>query len=130
MPNEPLNAPGAPAPSGPYSPAVVATGSRTIWISGQIADGPDGSVVGGEDPGEQARECLRKIDALLEAAGASRSDVVRLGVFLTDMSDRAAVAEARVEYFGDHRPTATLVEISALVTPQLKVEIEAVAVLP
>ena len=129
MPNEPLNAPGAPAPTGPYSPAVVATGSRTIWISGQIADAPDGSVVGGDDAGEQARECLRKIDALLGAAGASRSDVVRIGVFLTDMADRAAVASARIEYFGDHRPTATLVEVSALVAPELRVEIEAVAAL-
>ena len=57
---------------------------------------------------------------------ASR-DIVRIGVFLTDMADRPAVAAARVKYFGDHRPTATLVEVSALVTPQLKVEIEAVA---
>ena len=129
MQNEPLNAPGAPAPTGPYSPAVVATGSRTIWISGQIADAPDGSIVGGDDAGEQARECLRKIDALLVAAGASRSDIVRIGVFLTDMADRAAVAAARIEYFGDHRPSATLVEVSALVTPELKVEIEAVAAL-
>jgi enamine deaminase RidA (YjgF/YER057c/UK114 family) len=86
--------------------------------------------VGGDDAGEQARECLRKIDALLDAAGASRTDVVRIGVFLTDMADRATVAAARIEYFGDHRPTATLVEISALVMPALKVEIEAVAVLP
>jgi reactive intermediate/imine deaminase len=128
MPNETVTAEGAPASSGPYSPAVLATGTRVLSISGQIADAPDGSVVGGGDAYEQAQECLRKLDGLLRAAGASRTDVVRVGIFLTDMADRAAVAKARVEYFGEHRPAATLVQITALVTPALKVEIEATAV--
>jgi enamine deaminase RidA (YjgF/YER057c/UK114 family) len=97
-------------------------------ISGQIAGNPDGSVVGGEDAYEQARECLRRMDELLDAAGATRTDVVRVGIFLTDIADRPDVARARVEYFGEHRPAATLVEISALVTPELKVEIEATAI--
>lgn len=128
MPNETVIAGGEPAPAGPYSPAVLATGTRIMTISGQIADAPDGSVVGGGDAGEQARECLRKIDALLRAAGAAKTDVVRVGIFLTEMADRAAVAKARIEYFGDHRPAATLVQITALVAPELKVEIEATAV--
>ena len=127
MPNETVIAEGAPAPSGPYSPAILATGTRVLTISGQIADGVDG-VVGGDDAGEQARECLRKLDALLQAAGASKADVVKVTIFLTDMADRAAVAQARVEYFGEHKPAATLVEISALVVPELKVEIEATAI--
>jgi enamine deaminase RidA (YjgF/YER057c/UK114 family) len=99
-----------------------------LTISGQIAGNPDGSVVGGEDAYEQARECLRRMDELLDAAGATRTDVVRVGIFLTDIADRPDVARARVEYFGEHRPAATLVEISALVTPELKVEIEATAI--
>ncbi len=53
---------------------------------------------------------------------------MRVGVYLTDMADRAGVARARVEYFGDHRPAATLVEIAALLTPELTVEIEATAI--
>lgn len=126
MPNETITAEAAPAPAGPYSPAVLATGTRVLTISGQIAGGPDGAVV--SDAGEQARDCLRKIDALLSAAGAAKTDVVRVGIFLTDMADRAEVAKARIEYFGDHRPAATLVQITALVTPELKVEIEATAV--
>jgi len=128
MPNEVVTAEGAPAPAGPYSPATLATGSRVLNISGQIAADADGPVVGGEDPYEQARECLRKLDELLRAAGASKADVVRVGIFLTDIADRPAVAKARVEYFGDHRPAATLVAISALVAPELKVEIEATAI--
>jgi enamine deaminase RidA (YjgF/YER057c/UK114 family) len=91
-----------------------------LSISGQIAEGADA--------GEQARRCLQAIDELLTAAGASKTDVVRLGIFVTDMVDRAAIADARIEYFGDHRPAATLVEVSALVSPDFKVEIEATAI--
>jgi enamine deaminase RidA (YjgF/YER057c/UK114 family) len=128
MPNEVVTAEGAPSASGPYSPATLATGTRVLNISGQIAGNPDGSVVGGDDAYEQARECLRRMDELLRAAGATKEDVVRVGIFLTNIADRPEVATARVEYFGEHRPAATLVEISALVTPELKVEIEATAI--
>jgi enamine deaminase RidA (YjgF/YER057c/UK114 family) len=123
MPSEPVHVPDLPAPTGPFSPATLATGTRVLSISGQVAIEPAGA-----DAEEQARQALRQIDALLEAAGATKTDVVRVGIFLTDMADRAAVARARVDYFGDHRPAATLVEISALVTPELLVEIEATAV--
>ncbi len=129
MPNQTITADGAPAPTGPYSPAVLASGTKTLWISGQIADSPDGGIVGGDNAEEQARECLRKLDALLAAASASKTDVVKVCVFLTDMADRPAVAKARVDFFGEHRPAATLVEVSALALPGLKVEIEAFAVL-
>jgi enamine deaminase RidA (YjgF/YER057c/UK114 family) len=71
---------------------------------------------------------LRNLDAILSAAGARREDVVRITVFLTDMADRDAVAAARVEYFGEHRPAATLVQVAALVAPDYLVEIEATAV--
>jgi len=123
MPTTPVTAEGAPAPTGPFAPATLASGTRVLTISGQVASEPAGA-----DAEEQARQALRQIDALLKAAGAEKSDVVRVGVYLTDMADRAAVARARVEYFGDHRPAATLVEVSALVAPELTVEIEATAV--
>jgi reactive intermediate/imine deaminase len=118
----------APAASGPFSPAVLGTGTQVLALSGQVSAAPDGSLVGEGDAGEQARQCLRNLDALLRAAGATREDVVRVGIFLTDMADRAAVARARIEYFGDHRPAATLIEVSALVAPEFLVEIEATAV--
>ena len=115
-------------PAAPFAPAVLADGARVQTISGQIADATDGEIVGVGDAEEQARQCLRNIDALLEAAGAARTDIVRIGVYLTDMGDRAAVARARAEYFGDHKPASTLVEVSGLVAPELKVEIEATAI--
>jgi 2-iminobutanoate/2-iminopropanoate deaminase len=128
MSNEPLTSTEIAPTSGPYSPAVLARGGQTLWISGQIALGPDGQLLGAGDAEEQARQCLRNVDALLRAAGATKEDVVRVTIYLTDIADRAAVARARTEYFGDHKPAATLVEIAALVAPELKVEIEATAV--
>jgi 2-iminobutanoate/2-iminopropanoate deaminase len=127
MPNDVITAAGGPAPTGPFSPAILATGTRILSISGQIGDGPDGTIVDG-DAGEQARQALRNLDALLTAAGAQRSDVVKFTIFLTDIPDRAAVAAARAEFFGDHKPAATLVGVADLVLPELKVEIEATAI--
>lgn len=129
MANSPVVSIDGAKPSGaPFSPAILATGTRVLIISGQIADAPDGSIVGVDDAEEQARQCLRNIDVLLTSAGAARTDVVKVGVYLTDMADRAAVARARVEYFGDHKPAATLFQVTALVSAELKVEIEAVAI--
>jgi 2-iminobutanoate/2-iminopropanoate deaminase len=128
MANQAIFAEGGSTPTGPFSPAVLATGTQVLSISGQVADGPDGQLVGGDDAGLQARQALANIDALLEAAGASKTDVVKVGVYLTDMADRAAVGEARVEYFGDHKPAATLFAVAGLVSPELKVEIEVTAV--
>jgi len=128
MPNEIVVPEGANPPTGPFAPAILATGTRMLSVSGQIADAPDGSLVGGGDAEEQARQCLRNLDALLQSAGATKDDVVKIGVFLTDMDDRPAVARARSEYFGDHKPASTLFEVSRLVLPELRVEIEATAV--
>ena len=102
--------------------------TRVLSISGQIADGPNGEIVGGGDAGAQARQALRNIDALLVAAGATRADVVKISVFVTDIADRAAIAAARMEFFGDHKPAATLFKVAGLVTPELLVEIEATAI--
>jgi enamine deaminase RidA (YjgF/YER057c/UK114 family) len=128
VPTEPISAASTPPARGHYSAAILATGTRILEISGALADGPDGSLVGGDDAEEQARQCLRNIDGLLEAAGAKKTDIVRIGVFLTDMADRPAVARAREEYFGDHKPAATLVAVKSLVLPEFKVEIEATVV--
>jgi enamine deaminase RidA (YjgF/YER057c/UK114 family) len=70
------------------------------------------------------------MDAALKAVGAGAEHVVKLTVYLTDVADRAKINPIRQRYFGSHRPASTLVEVSALVLPELKVEIEAQAVLP
>lgn len=116
-------------PGGPFSPAVVASFGSLLFFSGQVAYDHNGAVVGVGNPGEQTRQCLRNLDALLRSAGAPRTSIVRLTIFLTNMADRAAIAEARREYFGNHHPAATLVEVKGLVHPELVVEIEATGAL-
>lgn len=128
MANEPIAAAETPPARGHYSAAILATGTRILEISGALAEGPDGQPVRDADAEAQARQCLQNIDGILHAAGASKDDIVRIGVFLTDMADRPAVARAREEYFGSHRPAATLVAVKALVLPEFRVEIEATAV--
>ena len=113
-------------PPGLFSNCLVA--GDTIYVSGQHAGGAGGAPTGDRSMAGQTRTTLAKIMALLEAAGATMDDVVKLTVFTTDIAQRAAISEARREYFAGDFPCSTLVEIKGLVHPELLIEIEAVAV--
>ena len=104
----------------------VRAGDR-LWISGMVGMRPDGSAP--EDVVEQFEIALAAIDAVLRSQGGEPRNIVKVQVFLTDVSDRARINPVRQRYFGDHRPASTLVQVAALVRPDLKVEIEAEAVL-
>ena len=99
-----------------------------IWVSGTVGVAADGSVP--DDVVAQFDIALGNLDACLKAAGAGAEHVVKVTVYLTNVADRGKINPARQRYFGAHRPASTLVEVSALVMPALKVEIEAQAVLP
>lgn len=101
-----------------------------LFVSGMGPLAEDGSLVGGEDVAEQARQVLRNLGAVLESAGASPADVLKVTVYLTDIGDRTLINPVRREFFGEARPASTLVEVSALAIPGMKVEIEAVVGLP
>jgi enamine deaminase RidA (YjgF/YER057c/UK114 family) len=116
--------PGQPEPVSHYCHATRA-GDR-IWISGTVGIAPDGSIP--TDTVDQFRVALESLDTVLRAAGGAPEDIVKVTVFLTDVNDRPIINPQRQIYFGDHRPASTLVEVSALVLPELKVEIEAEAV--
>src|SRR4051795_6068109 len=88
---QPVTAVGAPAAIGPYSHAVSAAG--LLFCSGQIPLDPDSGELVGETPGEQAAQCLRNLQAVCAAAGATLADAVRMTVYLTDMGAFAEVNE-------------------------------------
>lgn len=115
--------PGQPEPVSHYCHATRA-GDR-IWVSGTVGIAADGSIP--EDAVDQFRLALANLDAVLRAAGGAPEDVTKVTVFLTDIADRARINPLRQTYFGEHRPASTLVEVSALALPALKVEIEAEA---
>lgn len=119
--------PSVPAPPpGVFSNAVVAGG--VVYVSGMHAGGPDG-IVGGASMLEQTREALRRTVALVEAAGSARERVVKLTIYVTDMSLRAEVSQARKEVFtAEPLPASTFVEVSGFIQDGLLVEVEAIAV--
>ena len=100
-----------------------------VFLSGMTASGADGRAIGGEDMAAQARVVLTKIRHLLEAAGATMGDIVKLTVYVTDISRRPEINRVRPEFFADPFPCSTLVEIKALVNPDLLIEIDAVALI-
>jgi 2-iminobutanoate/2-iminopropanoate deaminase len=79
------------------------------------------------DEYEQAKVIFGKIKALLEAAGGAMSDVVKVTIFVTDIKNNTKVWKARAEFFKGNFPASTLVQVAALASPEIKVEIEAVA---
>ena len=114
----------APAPVGPYSQAIVTDG--WVFASGQIPFDPaTGELIDG-DVAVQTERVLMNLAAVLEAAGASLSTVVKTTVFLNDMGDFTHMNEVYASFFGDHKPARATVEASAL-PKNVDVEIEAIA---
>ncbi|OBK74204.1 RidA family protein [Mycobacterium sp. 1274761.0] len=97
-----------------YSRAVRV--GPNVWVSGTTAPG--------DTITDQTRAAMRRIETALTKAGARLSDVVRTRMFVTDISHWQAVAAVHAEFFGDVRPVTTMVEVSALISPDLMIEIE------
>jgi reactive intermediate/imine deaminase len=111
-----------------YTDAVRA--GRLLFVSGRVPVDRRGELVGGDDVVAQARQVFRNVGDVLEAAGASFRDVVKVTLYLTDIDDRPLINPVRQEVFGETRPASTLVEVSRLAVPGARLEVEAVALLP
>ena len=112
-----------PAP-GTWSNCLTVNG--VAYVAGMIARGEDGKIVAGDEY-DQAKAIFAKIRHLIEAAGGSMADVVKVVIFVTDISQRQKVWRARREVFRGDFPVRTLVQVAALAEPSVKVEIEAIA---
>ena len=111
-----------------FTDAVQA--GELLFVSGIVPVDHERKLVGEGDVVEQARVVFANMREVLEAAGCTFADVVKVTVFLTDVADRALVNPVRQEVFGRSRPASTLVEVSALVIPGARIEVEAVALVP
>jgi 2-iminobutanoate/2-iminopropanoate deaminase len=112
-----------------YSLAVVTEGGKTVWLGGQTATADDsGKSLAGDFEG-QARQVFKLLNATLEKAGGKLGDMVQMTVFITDVRNGTRLTEIRKEIFGDNFPGSALITISALASPDAKIEIQGYAVI-
>ena len=111
-----------------FTDAVQA--GNLLFVSGIVPVDRERNLVGGDNVVAQARAVFANLAEVLEAARCTFADVVKVTVFLTDVTDRPLVNPVRQEVFGETRPASTLVEVSALVIPGAKIEVEAIALVP
>ena len=109
--------------AGTWSNCLVVNG--VAYVAGMVARGKDGKASG--DEYDQAKDIFVKIRGLIEAAGGTMADVVKVVIFVTDIKNREKVWRARREVFTGDFPVSTLVQVAALASPDIKVEIEAIA---
>jgi 2-iminobutanoate/2-iminopropanoate deaminase len=103
---------------------------RLVFVSGQGAMDPATGKLAGTDVETQTIQCLKNVEAILKAAGSSLQHVLRCGVFLVDMREFPKMNASYSRMFGDHRPARTTVQVAALPSEGLLVEIDAIAYVP
>ena len=129
MPKTILQSAKVAAPGGIMSQGVAVPAGKMVFVSGQVARDPDGSIVGVGDVAVQTRKVLQNMQAVLAESGATMDDVVKVTVFVTNLQQHfAAIHQVRGEFFKSDYPASTMVEVKSLVHEDMLIEIEAIAV--
>jgi enamine deaminase RidA (YjgF/YER057c/UK114 family) len=113
-----------------YSQVAVGTGSRLVFVAGQVADDAQGDLIGPGDLAVQARQAFANVGRALAAAGARPDQVARITIYVVHHRPGylPAISEARIAVFGDHRPPDVVLGVEALAHPDLLIEVDAIAV--
>lgn len=120
-----LNPAGLSTPTG-YTHVVAPQRGRLVFIAGQVAADAQGGVVGKGDFRAQTKQVYENLRIAVTAAGATMADVVKINVYVTDVSQISTMREVRQQYFGTNPPASTLVQVVALARPEYMIEIEAI----
>jgi 2-iminobutanoate/2-iminopropanoate deaminase len=115
----------------PYEPYRISQAIRVgdlLFVSGQAAIDEHGQLVGVGDFDAQAEQAFTNLERVLEAGGSGLREVVKVTIFLTDMSNFPKIVDLRGKWFSEPYPADTIVQVAALALPELVIEIEAVAV--
>jgi enamine deaminase RidA (YjgF/YER057c/UK114 family) len=113
-----------------YTQAVVATGSRLVFVAGQVADDARGNLLAPGDLAAQARQAFANVGHALAAAGAGPNQVARITIYVVHHRPEylPEISKARIAVFGDHKPADTIVGVETLAEPGYLIEVEAIAV--
>lgn len=129
MPVELTNPDGLSTPES-YTHVAVATGSRLVFVAGQVAEDAQGNLVGASDLPAQAHQAFANLGRALAAGGARPDQVTKLTIYVVHHRPEylPAISAARIAVFGDHKPADTLIGIDTLATPGFLIEVDAIAV--
>jgi len=124
-----INPEGLPTPAS-YTQVIVATGSRLVFVAGQVADDAQSNLVGPGDLAAQARQAFANVGRSLAAAGAGPEQVTKITIYVVHHRPEylPEISDARVAVFGDHKPADTLVGVETLADPGYLIEVDAIAV--
>lgn len=113
-----------------YTQVIAATGSRLVFVAGQVADDAEGNLAGPGDLAAQARQAFANVGRCLAAAGAAPEQVTKITIYVVGHRPEYLpdISTARIAVFGDHKPAATLVGVQTLAEPGYLIEVEAIAV--
>jgi enamine deaminase RidA (YjgF/YER057c/UK114 family) len=113
-----------------YTHVVAATGSRMVFVAGQLAEDSEGNLVGQGDFGAQARQAFANVGRALAAAGARPDQVTKITIYVVGHRPEylPLISAARIEVFGDHKPTDALIGVQTLFEPGYLIEVDAIAV--